>query len=128
MIEGEMALGHGGAKAMGKLNIQYVQHLPRCAEDLPPDVVELWLGVSERKVDVNIVRRGFILTAPAMRIIRERIKRLALATSGIHRPLPERIGFSPDLSPEWRQFLDELLQRDDSWSFLVNSAGSERPS
>jgi len=115
---------------MGKLKIQYVQRLPRCAEDLPPDVVELWLGVSERKVDVNIVRRGFILAVPVMRIIiiRERIKHLALATSGIKRPLPERIGFSPDLSSDWRQFLDEPLQKDDSWSFLVHSAGSERPS
>jgi hypothetical protein len=123
-----MALDHGGAKAMGKLKIQYVQRLPRCAEDLPPDVVELWLGVSEKKVDVNIVRRDFILAAPVIRIIRERIKRLALATGGVKRPLPERIGFSPDLSPEWRQFLDELLQKDDSWSFLVYSAGNERPS
>jgi len=128
MVDGEMALGHSEAKAMGKLKIQYVQRLRRCAEDLPPDVVELWIGVSGRKVDVNIVRRGFILAAPVMRLIRERIKRLALATSAINKPLPERIGFSPDLSPDWRQFLDELLQKDDSWSFLVNSAGSERPS
>jgi len=128
MVNGEMALGYGGAKAMGKLKIQYVQRPPRGAEDLPPDVVELWIGCSGRKVDVNIVRRGFILAAPVMRIIRERIKRLALATSGIKRPLPERIGFSPDLSSDWRRFLDELLQKDDSWSFLVNSAGSERPS
>jgi len=102
--------------------------LPRCAEDLPPDVVELWIGVSGRKVDVSIVRRGFILAAPVMRIIRERIKRFALATSGINKPLPERMGFSPDLSPDWHQFLDNLLQQDDSWSFLVNSAASERPS
>ena len=69
MVDGEMALGHGGAKAMGKLKIQYVQRLPRGAEDLPPDVVELWIGFSGRKVDVNIVRRGFILAAPVMRII-----------------------------------------------------------
>ena len=94
---------------------------------MPPDVVELWLGVSEKKVDVNIVRRGFIVAAQVIRIIRESIRRLALATRGIKRPLPERIGFSPDLSPEWRQFLDELLQGDDSWSFLVYSAGRERP-
>jgi hypothetical protein len=113
---------------LGKVKIQYVQRLPRCAEDLPPDVVELWIGVSGRKVDVSIVRRGFILAAPVMRIIRERINHFALATSGINKPLPERIGFSPDLSPDWRQFLDDLLQQDDSWSFLVNSVGSERPS
>jgi hypothetical protein len=128
MVEGETALGRSGAEAMGKVKIQYVQRLPRCGEDLPPDVVELWIGVSGRKVDVSIVRRGFILAAPVMRIIRERIKHFALATSGINKPLPERIGFSPDLSPDWRQFLDDLLQQDDSWSFLVNSVGSERPS
>jgi len=128
MVDGETVLGRSGAEAMGKLKIKCVQRLPHGAEDLPPDVVELWIGVSGRKVDVSIVRRGFILAAPVMRIIRERIKQFALATSGINRPLPERIGFSPDLSPDWRQFLDDLLQRDDSWSFLVNSVGSERPS
>jgi hypothetical protein len=113
---------------MHNLRIEYIQRLPRRAEDLPPDVVQLWIGVSGRKVVVNIVRRGFILTAPAMRIIRGRIKRLAQATSDISRPLPERIGLSPDLSPDWRQFLDELVQKDDSWSFLGNCAGTERPS
>jgi len=113
---------------MGKLKIKCVQRLPHGAEDLPPDVVELWIGVSGRKIDVNIVRRGFILAAPVMHAIRERIKRLALATTDLNRPLPERIGFSPELSPDWRQFLDELLQKDDSWSFLVNCAGTERPS
>lgn len=56
-------------------------------------------------MDVNIVRRGFILAAPVMRAIRERIKRFALANTNLNRPLPERIGFSPELSPEWRQFL-----------------------
>jgi hypothetical protein len=128
MVEGKIGLGHSGVQAMGKLKIQYVQRLRRCAEDLPPDVVELWIGVSGGKIDVSIVRRGFILAAPVMRIIRERVKQFAFATSGINRPLPERIGFSPDLSPDWRQFLDDLLQQDDSWSFFVNSAGSERPS
>ena len=113
---------------MHNLRIEYVQRLPRAGEDLPPDVVELWIGVSGRKVVVNIVRRGFILAAPVMRIIRGRIKRLALATSDTSRPLPERIGISPDLSPDWRQFLDELVQKDDSWSFLVNYTGTERPS
>jgi hypothetical protein len=52
---------------MGKLRIRYVQRLPHCAEDLPPDVVELWIRVFGRKVDVNIVRRGFILAAPVDR-------------------------------------------------------------
>jgi hypothetical protein len=113
---------------MGKLKINYVQRLPRGAEDLAPDVVELWIWVSGRKVDVNIVRRGFILAGPVMHAIRERIKRLAVATANINKPLPERIGFSPELSPDWRQYLDDLLQKDDSWSFLVNSGTNLRPS
>jgi hypothetical protein len=63
-----------------------------------------------------------------MHAIRDRIKRLALVSTSINRPLPERIGFSPDLSPDWRKFLDELLQKEDSWSFLVNSGMAGRPS
>jgi hypothetical protein len=43
---------------MGKLKINYVKRLPRGAEELAPDVVELRIRVSGRKVDVNIVRRG----------------------------------------------------------------------
>ena len=105
---------------MSKFKIQYAQGPLHGAEDLPPDVVELWIVVSARRVNVNIVRRGFILASPVAHIINERIKRLALATASMHKPLPERIGFSPELSPEWHQFLDELLQKDDSWSFLVN--------
>ena len=113
---------------MGKLKINYVQRLPRGAEDLAPDIVELWIGVSGRKVDVNIVRRGFILAEPVMHAIRERIKGLAASTANIHKPLLERIGFSPELSPDWRRFFDDLLQKDDSWSFLVSSGPSLRPS
>jgi hypothetical protein len=114
--------------SMGKLKINYVQRLPHGAEDLAPDVVELWIGVSRRKVDVNVVRRGFILADPVMHAIRERIKRLAVATANINKPLPERIGFSPELSRDWRGFLDDLLQKDDSWSFLVNSGTNLWPS
>ncbi|HEX4921152.1 MAG TPA: hypothetical protein VFV92_10470 [Candidatus Bathyarchaeia archaeon] len=113
---------------MSKLKIQYVNHLPHGAEDLPMDVVELWVSVFGRKVDVNVVRRGFILADPVMRTIRQRINRLAVGASDISRPLVERIGFSPELSPEWRQFLEELLQKDDSWSFIVNPLARERPS
>ena len=93
---------------MSKFKIQYARAPLHGAEDLPPDVVELWIGVSARRVNVNIVRRGFILASPVMHIINERIKRLALATASINKPLPERIGFSPELSPESHQFLDEL--------------------
>lgn len=106
---------------MAKLKINYVQRLPHGAEDLAPNVVELWIGGSGRKVDVNIVRRGFILADPVMHAIRERIRRLAVATANINKPLPERIGLFPKLTPDWHQYLDDLLQRDDSWSFLVNS-------
>ena len=113
---------------MGKLKINYVQRPPRGAEDLAPDVVELWIGISGRKVDFNIVRRGFILADPVMHAIRERINRLAVDTANINKPLPERIGLSPELSPDWRQFLDDLLQKDDSWAFLVNSGTIFRPS
>jgi len=113
---------------MGKLKINYVQRPPRGAEDLAPDVVELWIGISGRKVDFNIVRRGFILADPVMHAIRERINRLAVDTENINKPLPERIGLSPELSPDWRQFLDDLLQKDDSWSFLVNSGTNLTPS
>jgi hypothetical protein len=81
-------LGRSGAEAVGKVKIQYVHRLPRCAEDPPLDVVELWIGVSGRKVDVSIVRGGFILAAPVMRIIRERIKHFELATSGINKVTP----------------------------------------
>ncbi len=114
--------------SVGKLKINYVQRLPHGAEDLAPNVVELWIGVSGKKVDVNIVRRGFILADPVMHAIRERIKRLAVATANINKPLPERIGFSPELSPDWHRFLDDLLQKDDSWSFLVNSGMPRTPS
>jgi hypothetical protein len=96
---------------MDKLKIEYVQRRPRGSEDLPPAVVELWIGVSGRKVDVNIVRRGFILAVPVMHMLKERIKRLALATAGINKPLVERIGLSPQLSPDWRHFFDKVLKK-----------------
>ena len=112
---------------MSKLRIRYVSHVPQCAEELSPDVVELWIRISGTKLDVNIVRRGFMLADPVMLKIRQRVKRLAADTRGIKRPLAERIGFSPELSSEWRQFLDDLLQREDSWSFFVNSVVSGRP-
>jgi hypothetical protein len=88
--------------------------------------VELWIGVSGRKVDFNIVRRGFILADPVMRAIEDRIERLAQDTAGIKRPFAERIGLSPKLSSDWREFLDDLLQKPDSWAFLVNSAMNRR--
>ena len=89
---------------MSKLRIRYVSHVPQCAEELSPDVVEPWIRISGTKLDVNIVRRGFMLADPVMLKIRERVRRLAADTRGIKRPLAERIGFSPELSSEWRRF------------------------
>jgi hypothetical protein len=102
--------------------------MPHGGEDLPPNVVELWIGFSGRKIDVNIVRRGFVLADPVMHIIRERIQRVADASREVDQPFAERVGFSPDLSPDWRQFLDDLLQRADSWAFLVSGMVNARPS
>lgn len=114
--------------SMNKLQIKYVRRMPHGAEDLPPDVVELWVGTSGRKIDVNIVRRGFVLSDPVMHVIRERLQRVADSTREIDQPFAERVGFSPDLSPDWREFLDDLLQRADSWAFLVTGFMNGRPS
>jgi uncharacterized protein (UPF0335 family) len=132
-IRGALAKGFSRKAAspvdgsMSKLKIKYVRRLSHGAEDLAPDIVELWIGVSGREVDVNIVRRGFVLAAPVMHAIRDRIERLALSKTDVQRPLSERIGFSPELSPDRHQFLDNLLQKDDSWSFLVNPGTNRRP-
>ena len=45
-----------------------------------------------------------------MRKLKERIKRLALATAGINKSPVERIGLSPQLRPDWRRFFDKVLQ------------------
>lgn len=111
---------------MGKLKVKYVPRLPRCAEEIPLNVAELCIRVSGRSVDIRVLRRGFILAAPVMDIIRERISRLALATVNIKRPYPERIGFFPEPSSDWRRFLDDLLQKDDSWSFVLGFAPNQR--
>jgi hypothetical protein len=109
--------------AMEKLKINYVQGLPRSTEDLPPDVVEVYVGVSGKKVDLIIRRQGFILAEPAMNVITERIKQLAIATAEINRPVVERIGLSPAPNADWRKFLHDLLERNDSWAFVVTAVG-----
>ena len=113
---------------MSKLRIKYVHRMPHGAEDLPPDVVEFSVGIAGRKVDVHIVRRGFVLSDPVMHVIRERIQRIADSTREMDQHFAERVGFSPDLSPDWREFLDDLLQRADSWAFLVSGVMNGRPS
>jgi hypothetical protein len=112
---------------VGKLKIQYVQRPPRQPEDLPGDVVEVYISISGRKIDLSIGRHGFIASDPVIEAIRERIRRIAEVTIGKDRPLAERLGLSPEVSPDWREFLDDLLQRGDSWSFFVPITGRERP-
>ena len=113
---------------MAKLKLKYVQRLPHGAEDLPLNDVEFCIGISGRGVNIEVLRRGFILAAPVMDILRQRINRLALATASLKKPFPERIGFSPEPSPDWCRFLDDLLQKDDSWSFVINFTPHQRPS
>ena len=111
---------------MGKLRVKYVQRLRQGAEELSSDDVEFCVGVSATRVNIEVLRRGFILAAPVMDTIRERINRLALATADINKSFPERIGIYPQPNPEWRQFLDDLLQKDGSWSFLVGFSPNQR--
>lgn len=112
---------------MAKLKIHYVQRPPRQPEDLPDDVVEVYINISGRKVDLSIGRHGFIASDPVIEAIRARIRSIAEATIGKDRPLAERLGLSPVLSPDWREFLEGLLQRCDSWAFFVPVTGRERP-
>lgn len=103
----------------GNLKIEYVQRIRHRPEDLPPDIVEVYIGVSGRTVDLSITRRGFVIADPVMHTITERIENLVAASACSDRPLADRIGLSPKLSSEWRKFLDDLLQQCDSWAFVV---------
>lgn len=113
---------------MRKLKILYVQHLPRQPEDLPHGVVEVFIDVSGRRIDLCIVRHGFIASNSVIEAITERVAQLAKGAVRNARPLAERIGLSPVLSAAWREFLDELLQQCDSWAFLAAAAARQRPS
>jgi hypothetical protein len=113
---------------MGTLKIVYVQRPPRQPDDLPHGVVEVFLGFSGRRVDLCIARHGFVAADSVIRAITERVTQLAKGTLGNTRPLAERIGLSPVLSADWREFLDELLQRCDSWAFIAPTAARGRPS
>ncbi len=109
---------------MKKLNIVYVfRRKPRSAEDLPYDLVEVYIGVSRSGVKIGIVRRGFVVADHVMQAIEDRIQQLA-TTDGEAKPLAERIGLYPAVNDDWRHFFEELLQRDDSWEFLVPTAGA----
>ena len=56
---------------MKKLKIRYVQHLPAPPEDLPPEVVQVYVGIAHNKVEMSILRQGFIVADPVMHTIVE---------------------------------------------------------
>jgi hypothetical protein len=113
---------------MKELKIKYVDRMPRPPEHLPLDVVEVYIGSSGDNVDISIGRHGFILSDRVMHAIGSRIQQLDLESSRRSRPVAECVGLYPVVSAEWRRFLDDLLQDDDSWAFLVPSVEVHCPS
>ncbi len=104
---------------MKKLNIVYVHRLPRHPEDLPHDTVEVYIGISRRGVEMDIVRNGFLAADHVQHAIESHIRELDTASVRTDQPLAVRVGLFPSVRPEWRIFLDNLLQQDDSWAFIV---------
>ena len=104
---------------MKKLNIVYVHRLPRHPEDLPPDVVEVYIGISGKGVEMDIVRNGFLAADHVQHAIESHIREVDTASGRTDQPLAVRVGLYPTVGPEWRIFLDDLLQQDDSWAFIV---------
>jgi hypothetical protein len=108
-------------RVVRKLKIEYLQHLPRQPDDLPEDVVEVYIHVAMGRIDMCIARRGFIASNQAVQAIQHRFKHLLASVALNHRPVAERIGLAPALSADWCQFLENLLQQNDSWTFLVRA-------
>jgi hypothetical protein len=71
-----------------------------------------------------ILRHGFIVTDPVMHTIESRIQQLDQMTPGSGRSVSESVGLYPNVSHEWRKFFEDLLERDDSWAFLVPVIGT----
>ena len=109
---------------MRKLKIVYVDRLPRQPEDLPPDVVEVYIGLSRKGLELDIVRNGFLAAESVKHAIQRHIQQLDARSGRSDQPLAVRFGLYPTVSPEWHTFLDHLLQQDDSWAFLVPAAGA----
>lgn len=109
---------------MKNLTITYVDRLSRHPEDLPPDVVEIYIDISRKGVEMNIVRDGFIVADHVMHAIESRIQRLDKTNGRGDQPLAVRVGLYPTVSAEWHAFLDDLLRQDDSWAFFVPTAGA----
>ncbi len=103
---------------MKRLKISYVHHLS-LPEDLSPQVVQVYIGTAGNKVEMSILRRGFVVADPVIHRIESRIQELDQATARRGRSVAESVGLYPDVAPEWLRFLDDLLQREDSWAFLV---------
>jgi hypothetical protein len=109
---------------MKRLDIRYVDHLPPLPEDLPPELVQVYIGASGDKVDLCILRHGFIVADCAMDAIARRIDHLNRTTSRRGKSVAESVGLYPHVSPDWREFFANLLQQDDSWAFLVPVNGA----
>jgi len=109
---------------MKRLKIRYVHDLSPLPEDMLPEVVHVYIDTSTNKVEMYILRHGFIVTDPVMHRIEGRIQQLDQATPRRGRSVAESVGLYPNVSPEWRKFFDDLLQRDDSWAFLVPIIGT----
>jgi predicted double-glycine peptidase len=105
---------------MKRLKIIYVDHLPSTPpEESSPEIVHVFIGTSRKKVELSILRNGFIVTDPALHEIERRIEQLEHAAPRRVRSVAESVGLYPNVSAEWRRFFDDLLQRENSWAFLV---------
>ncbi len=107
---------------MKQLKISYVRHLSP-PENLSPRVVQVYIGTTGNKVEMSILRQGFVVADPVIHRIESRIQELDQATARHSRPVAESVGLYPEVTPEWRRFLDDLLQQEDSWAFLVPMIG-----
>jgi len=99
--------------------IKYVHKLSPLSEDMPPEIVQVCIDTSQNRVQLYILRHGFIVTDPVMHTIEDRIQQLDQMMPAWGQSMAESVGLCPNVSPEWQKFFDDLLQRDDSWAFLV---------
>ena len=109
---------------MKRLEIRYVNHPLSPSEGLSPKIVQVHIGTLENKVEISILRNGFVVAGPVMHTIESRIRQLDQATPRRGRSVAESVGLYPNVSPEWCKFFDDLLQRDESWAFLVPVIGN----
>jgi hypothetical protein len=73
---------------------------------------------------MSILRRGFVVADHVIHTIESRIQQLDQATPRGGRSVAESVGLYPDVNSEWRKFFDDVLQKDDSWAFLVPFIGA----